>query len=187
LDFGKGTQHDQGATFFDPLNRRGRFGEKLVIGLVEYEKRTSGKFFDKGGEFGVGDASAGGVVRGSDEDEPNIGIDTGGEAGEVVMEVAIGDFFEGDAKKSGHESIDGESVGGGEDATLARQSVGVVAELDNFIGAATEDNVVWGEPVELCDRLAKGESSAVGIEVGKFERVSDRLEGTGGWAEWIFV
>ncbi len=79
---------------------------------------------------------------GSDEDEPNIGIDTGGEAGEVVMEVAIGDFFEGDAEKSGHESIDGE----GEDATLAGESVGVVAELDNFIRAATEDDVVWGKP-----------------------------------------
>jgi hypothetical protein len=187
LDFGKGTEHDEGATFFDPLNRGGRFGEKLVVSFVEDEEGSGGKFFDKGGEFGVGDASAGGVVRGSDEDEPNIGIDTGGEAGEVVMEVAIGDFFEGDAEKSGHESIDGESVGGGEDATLARQSVGVIAELDNFIGAATEDNVVWGEPVQLCDRLAKGESSAVWIEVGKFERVADRLEGTRGWAERIFV
>ena len=52
------------------------------------------------------------------------------------MEVAIGDFFEGDAEKSGHESIDGESVGGGEDAALAGESVGVVAELDNFIRTA---------------------------------------------------
>ena len=103
------------------------------------------------------------------------------------MEVAIGDFFEGDAEESGHEPIDGEGVGGGEDATLARQSVGVIAELDNFIGAATEDNVVWGEPVQLCDRLAKGESSAVWIEVGKFEGVADRLKGAGGWSEWIFV
>ena len=59
--------------------------------------------------------------------------------------------------------------------------------IDNFIGAAAEDDVVWGEPVQFCDRLAKGESSAVGIEVGKFERVADRLEGTGGWAERIFV
>ena len=103
------------------------------------------------------------------------------------MKVAIGDFFEGDAEKSGHEPIDGEGVGGGEDAALARESVGVVAELDNFIRTAAEDDVVWGEPVQFCDRLAKGESSAVGIEVGKFERVADRLEGTGGWSEWIFV
>jgi hypothetical protein len=35
--------------------------------------------------------------------------------------------------------------------------------------------------------LAKGESSAVGIEVGKFEGVADRLKGAGGWSEWIFV
>jgi hypothetical protein len=187
LDFGKGTQHDEGATFFDPLNRVGRFGKKLVVSFVEDEEGSGGKFFDKGGEFGVGDTSAGGVVGGGDEDEPNIGIDTGGEAGEVVMEVAIGDLFEGDAEKSGHESIDGEGVGGGEDAALAGESVGVVAELDNFIRAATEDDVVWGKPVQFCDRLAKGESSAVGIEVGKFEGVADRLEGAGGWSEWIFV
>jgi hypothetical protein len=63
------------------------------------------------------------------------------------MEIAIGDFFERDMEEPSHEAIDGEGVGGGENAPLAWLGVGVVAEFDDFVGAATEDDVVGGEAV----------------------------------------
>jgi hypothetical protein len=103
------------------------------------------------------------------------------------MKIAIGDLFEGNAEEAGHESVNGEGVGGGEDFALSRQGVGVVTEFDDFVGAATEDDVIGGEPVQLCDRLAEGEAGAVGVEVGEIERVANGLEGGGGGAEGIFV
>jgi hypothetical protein len=121
-----------------------RFGDEFVVGFVEDEEWAVGKFLDEGSEFAVGDAGTGGVIGGSEEDEADIVLQAGGKAGEVVMEIAIGDFFEGNMEESSHEAIDGEGVGGGENAALAWLSVGVVAEFDDFVGAATEDYVVGG-------------------------------------------
>ena len=49
------------------------------------------------------------------------------------MEIPIGNLLERSAEEAGHESIDGEGVGGGEDFALSGQGVGVVAEFDNFV------------------------------------------------------
>ena len=163
----------------DPLDGGGRFGDKFVVGFVEDEEWAVGELLDKGGEFGVGDTGTGGIIGGGEEDEADVGFQAGGEAGEVVMEIAIGDFFEGDMKEAGHEAIDGEGVGGGEDAALAWLGVGVVAEFDDFVGAATEDDVVGGESVGLGDGLAEVESAAVGVEVGMIERIANGLDGEG--------
>ena len=103
------------------------------------------------------------------------------------MEIAIGDFFEGDMKEASHEAIDGEGIGGGEDAALAWLGIGVVAEFDDFVGAATEDDVVGGESVGLGDGLAEVESATVGVEVSMVEAIANGLEGAGGGAEGVFV
>jgi hypothetical protein len=179
LDFGEGAKEDEGAAFSNPLNGRGRFGDEFVVGFVENKEWAVGKFLDKGGEFGVRDTGAGGVIRGSEEDEADIVLQAGGEAGEVVMEIAIGDFFERDMEESSHEAVDGEGIGGGENAALAWLSVGVVAELDDFVGAATEDDVVGSEAVGFGDGLAEVDSAAVGVEVGIIERIANGLDGEG--------
>ena len=187
LDFGEGAKEDEGAAFFNPLDGRWGFGNEFVIGFVENKEWAVGKFLDKGGQFGVGDTGAGGVIRGSEEDEADIVLQAGGEASEVVMEIAIGDFFEGDMEEPSHEAIDGEGVGGSENAALAWLGVGVVAEFDDFVGAAAEDNVVGGESVGFGDGLAEVESAAVGVEVGMIERIANGLDGERRGAEGIFV
>ena len=187
LDFGEGTEKDKGATFLDPLDGGGRFGDKFVVGFVEDEEWPVGELLDKGGEFGVGDTGTSGIIGGGEKDEADVCLQAGGEAGEVVMEIAIGDFFEGDMEETSHEAIDGEGVGGSENAALAWLGVGVVAEFDNFVGAATEDDVVGGESVGFGDGLAEVESAAVGVEVGMVEAITNGLEGAGGWAEGVFV
>ena len=187
LDFGEGAEEDEGAAFANPLDGGWRFGDEFVVGFVKDEEWAVGKFLDEGGEFGVGDAGAGGVIGGSEEDEADIVLQAGGETGKVVMEIAIGDFFEGDMEKPSHEAVDGEGVGGGENAALAWLGVGVVAEFDDFVGAATEDYVVGGETVGFGDGLAEVESAAVGVEVGMIERIANGLDGEGGGAEGIFV
>jgi len=70
---------------------------------------------------------------------------------------------------------------------LAGLGVGVVAEFDDFVGAAAEDDVVWGESVGVGDSFAECDSRTVRIEVGMFEGVSDGLESAGGRTEGIFV
>ena len=187
LDFGEGAQEDEGAAFLNPLDGGGRFGYEFVVGFVENKEWTVGKFLYEGSEFAVGDAGTGGVIGGSEEDEADIVLQAGGEASEVVMKIAIGDFFEGDMEKPSHEAVDGEGVGGGENAALAWLGVGVVAEFDDFVGAATEDDVVGGEAVGFGDGLAEVESAAVGVEVGMIERIANGLDGEGGGAEGIFV
>ena len=187
LDFGEGTENDDGAALLDPLDRGGRFGEEFVVGFVQDKEGAFGKFFNEGGQFGVGDAGAGGVIGGGEEDEANVGREAGGEAGEVVMEIAIRNLCKGNSEEAGHESINGEGVGGGENAALARKCVSVVAKFDDFVGAATEDNVIGGEAVEFGDGLAEGEAGAVGVKVGEIERVADGLQSGGGGAEGIFV
>ncbi len=171
----------------DPLDGGGRFGDEFVVGFVKDEEWTVGELLDKSGEFGVGDTCAGGVIGGSEEDESDIVLQAGGEASEVVVKIAIGDFFEGDMEEPSHEAIDGEGVGGGENAALAWLGVGVVAEFDDFVGAATEDDVVGGEAVGLGYGLAEVESAAVGVEVGMIERIANGLDSEGGGAEGIFV
>jgi len=187
LDFGESAEKDEGAAFLNPFYGGGRFGDEFVVGFVKDEEWAVGKFLDEGSEFGIGNTGTGGVVGGSEEDEPDIVFKAGGKAGEVVMEIAIGDFFEGDMKEPSHEAIDGEGVGGGENAALAWLGVGVVAEFDDFVGAATEDDVVGGEAVGFSDGLAEVESAAVGVEVGMIERIANGLDGEGGGAEGIFV
>ncbi len=187
LDFGKGAEEDDGAALLNPLDGGGRFGDEFVVGFVKDEEWAVGKFLDEGGEFGVGDASTGGVVGGSKEDEADIVLQAGGEAGEVVMKIAIRDLFEGDMEEPSHEAIDGEGVCGGKNAALAWLSVGVVAEFDDFVGAATEDDVVGGEAVGFGDGLAEVESATVGVEVSMIERVTNGLDGEGRGAEGIFV
>jgi hypothetical protein len=49
------------------------------------------------------------------------------------MEITIGNLLERNTEEASHQSIDGEGVGGGEDFALSGQSVGVVAEFDNFV------------------------------------------------------
>ncbi len=187
LDFGESAKEDEGAAFLNPLDGGWRFGDKFVVGFVEDEEWAVGKFLDEGSEFAVGDTGTGGVIGGSKEDEADILLQASGEAGEVVMKIAIGDFFEGDMKEPSHEAIDGEGVGRGENAALAWLSVGVVAEFDDFVGAATEDDVVGGEAVGFGDGLAEVESAAVGVEVSMIERIANGLDGEGGGAEGIFV
>ena len=171
----------------NPLDGGGRFGDEFVVGFVENEEWTVGKFLDEGSEFGIGNAGTGGVIWGSEEDEADIVLQAGGEAGEVVMEIAIGDFLERDMEESSHEAVDGEGIGGGENATLAWLSVGVVAEFDDLVGAAAEDNVVGGEAVGFGDGLSEVESATVGVEVGMIERIANGLDGAWGRAEGIFV
>jgi hypothetical protein len=187
LDFGESAKEDEGAAFLNPLDGGGRFGDEFVVGFVEDEEWAVGKFLDEGSEFAVGDTGTGGVIGGSKEDEADILLQAGGEAGEVVMKIAIGDFFEGDMKEPSHEAIDGEGVGRCENAALAWLSVGVVAEFDDFVGAATEDDVVGGEAVGFGDGLAEVESATVGVEVSMIERIANGLDGEGGGAERIFV
>ena len=187
LDFGEGAEEDEGAAFANPLDGGWRFGDEFVVGFVKDEEWAVGKFLDEGGEFGVGDAGAGGVIGGSEEDEADIVLQAGGETGKVVMEIAIGDFFEGNMEEPSHEAIDGEGVGGGENAALAWLGVGVVAEFDDFVGAATENDVVGGEAVGFGDGLAEVESAAVGVEVGMIERIANGLDGEGGGPKGIFV
>ena len=81
------------------------------------------------------------------------------------MEVAVGDFLERNAEEFGHESVDGEGIGGGEDLAFSRAGKGVVAELDDLVGAATKDDVVAGETVKFGDGVPQGEAAAVGIKV----------------------
>ena len=179
LDFGEGTEKDKGATFLDPLDGGRRFGDKFVVGFVEDEEWAVGELLDKGGEFGVGDTGTSGIIGGGEEDEADVCLQAGGKAGEVVMEIAIGDFFERDMEESSHEAVDGEGIGGGENATLAWLSVGVVAEFDDFVGAAAEDDVVGGEAVGFGDGLTEVESATVGVEVGMIERIANGLDGEG--------
>jgi len=171
----------------DPADGGRRVGEEFVVSLVENEERAGGKFFDEGGQLRVGDAGAGGIVGGGDEDEARLGGEACDESGEVVMEVAVGHLLQGDAEELGHEAVDGEGVGGGQHLAFARAGEGVVAELDDFVGAAAEDDVVAGEAVEFGDGVAQGEPAAVGIKVGVGEAVADGLEGAGGGAERVFV
>ena len=133
LDFGEGTEKDKGATFLDPLDGGGRFGDKFVIGFVEDEKGAGGKFFHESGELSIRNTGTGGVVGGGDEYEPNIWGEARREACEVVMKIPIGNFLERNTEEASHKSVDGEGVGGGEDFALSGQSVGVVAEFDNFV------------------------------------------------------
>jgi len=179
LDFGEGTEEDEGTTFLDPLDGGRRFGDKFVVGFVEDEEWAVGELLDKGGEFGVGDTGTSGIIGGGEEDEADVCLQAGGKAGEVVMEIAIGDFFERDMEESSHEAVDGEGIGGGENATLAWLSVGVVAEFDDFVGAAAEDDVVGGEAVGFGDGLTEVESATVGVEVGMIERIANGLDGEG--------
>ena len=74
LDFGEGAEEDEGATFLDPLDGGGRFGDKFVVGFVEDEEWAVGKLLDKGGEFGVGNTGAGGIIGGGEEDEADVGF-----------------------------------------------------------------------------------------------------------------
>ena len=180
LDFGKGAEEDDGAALLNPSDGGGRFGDEFVVGFVKDEEWAVGKFLDEGSQFAVRDTGAGGVIGRSEEDEADIVLQAGGEASEVVMKIAIGDFFEGDMEKPSHEAVDGEGVGGGENAALAWLGVGVVAEFDNFVGAATEDDVVGGESVGFGDGLAEVESAAVGVEVGMVEAIANGLDGEGG-------
>ena len=187
LHFGESSENDDGATFSDPLNGGGRFRDEFVVGFVEDEERTGGEFFDEGGQLGIGDAGAGGVVGGGEEDEADLGGEAGGETGEIVVKVAIGHFLKGNAEEAGHETVNGEGVGGGENFALAGQGESVVAEFDNFIGAAAEDDVIGSKAVKFGDGLAKGETGAVGVEMGEVERVANGLEGAGGGSERILV
>jgi len=187
LDFGKSSENHQRAAFLHPADGRRGLGDELVIGLVEDKQGASGKFFHKGGEFCVGDSSPGGVVRRSEEDQSDVLFQTGRKSGEVVMEISVGDLFKGNPKESGHKTVDGECIGGSKNPTLAGLREGVVAKLDNFIRAATENNMVAGESVGSSDGVAKGESGTVGIEVGVLEGVADSLKGAGGGSEGILV
>jgi hypothetical protein len=168
LDLGKSAKDDDGTALFDPGNGGRRFRDKFVVGFVKNQKGAGGKFFNKGGEFCIWDPSAGGVVRGGKEYETNIVLKAGGKPGEVVMEIAVGHFFERNGKKASHQPVDSKRVSGGEDAALAGLGVGVVAKFDDFVGAAAEDDVVWGEAMGVGDGFAEGDSRAVRIEVGMF-------------------
>jgi hypothetical protein len=187
LDFGKSAKDDDGTALFDPGNGGRRFRDKFVVGLVEDEEGTGGKFFNKGGEFCVWDPGAGGIVRGGKKYETNIVLKAGRKSGEVVMEIAVGNFLERNSKEASHQAVDSKRVSGGENAALAGLGVSVVAEFDDFVGATSEDDVVWGESVGVCDGFAEGDSRAVRIKVGMFEGVSDGLESAGGRTEGIFV
>jgi hypothetical protein len=133
LDFGEGAKNDDGATFLYPLDGGGRFRDEFVVGFVEDEKGASRKFFYEGGEFGIRNTGAGGVIGGGDEYEADIGGETCREACEVVMKIPIGNLLKRNTEEASHQSVDGEGVGGGEDFALSGQSVGVVAEFDNFV------------------------------------------------------
>ena len=63
----------------------------------------------------------------------------------------------------------------------------MVAELDDFVGAATEDDVVARQAVKLGDGVTQGESAAIRIEVGVGQLVTDGLQGGRGGAERVFV
>ena len=187
LDLGEGAKDDDGTALFDPGDGGGRFRNELVIRLVQDEKGPGGKFFNKGGELRVGDAGAGGVVGRGEEHEANIVPEAGGEPGEVVMKIAVGHLLKRNSKEAGHQAVDGESVGGGQNAALAGVGVGVVAEFDDFVGATAENDVIRGEAVGAGDGFAEGDSRTIGIEVGMLEGVADGLEGAGGGAERVFV
>ncbi len=103
------------------------------------------------------------------------------------MEFAVGNLLKRDAKEPGHETVDGEGVSGGEHLAFPGAGEGVVAELDDFVGAAAEDDVVAGEAVELGDGLAEGEAAAVGVKMGVGEAIPDRLEGGGRGAQRILI
>ena len=133
LDFGEGAKNDDGATFLYPLDRGGRFRDEFVVGFVEDEKGAGRKFFYEGGEFGIRNTGAGGVVGGGEEYEADIGGEACREACEVVMKIPIGNLLERNTEEASHQSVNGEGVGGGEDFALSGQSVGVVAEFDNFV------------------------------------------------------
>ncbi len=62
LHFRKGAEDDHRLSFPDPADGGGRFRDEFVVGLVEDKEGSGGKFFDKSGEFRVGDAGAGGIV-----------------------------------------------------------------------------------------------------------------------------
>jgi hypothetical protein len=49
------------------------------------------------------------------------------------MKIPIGNLLKRNTEEASHKSIDGEGIGGGEDFALSGQSVGVVAEFDNFV------------------------------------------------------
>jgi hypothetical protein len=169
LDLGKSAKDDDGTALFDPGNGGRRFRDKFVVGLVEDEEGAGGKFFNKGGEFCVWDPGAGGIVRGGKKYETNIVLEAGRKSGEVVMEIAVGHFLERNSKEASHQAVDSKRVSGGENPTLARLGVSVVAEFDDFVGATAEDDVVWSESVGVCDGFAEGDSRTVRIEVGMFE------------------
>ena len=133
MDFGEGAKNDEGATFFYPLDGGGRFRNEFVVGFVEDEKGAGGKFFHESSELSIRNTGTGGVVGGGDEYEPNIWGEARREACEVVMKIPIGNFLERNTEEASHKSVDGECVGGGEDFALSGQSVGVVAEFDNFV------------------------------------------------------
>ena len=98
LDFGKGAENDDGTALLHPLDGGGRFGNEFVVRFVQDKEGAGREFFNKGFEFCVGNAGASGVVGRGEEDKANIIPDPGGEAGEVVVEIAIGHLFEGDTE-----------------------------------------------------------------------------------------
>ena len=103
------------------------------------------------------------------------------------MKVAVGNFLKGDAEEASHETVDGESVGGGEDPAFAGLSEGVIAEFNDLVGAAAKDDVIAGEAVFLGNSIAQGKSGAIGIEVRMLESIANGLEGFGGGSQRVFV
>ena len=195
LDFGEGAEEDDGAAFLNPLDGGGRFGDEFVVGFVENEEWTVGKFLDEGSEFGIGNAGTGGVIWGSEENEADIALQAGGEAGEVVMEIAIGDFFERDMEESSHEAVDGEGVGGGENEALdfgesAKEDEGAAffnpldggGRFGDELVVGFVENKEWtvGKFLDEGSQFGVGDACAGGVIGGSEEDESDIVLQAGG-------
>jgi hypothetical protein len=103
------------------------------------------------------------------------------------VEVPVGNLLERDAKEPGHEAIDSKGVGRGQHLAFSRAGKGVVAELNNLVGAAAEDHVVTGQAVKFGDGVPQRETAAIRIKVSVKKTVPDGLQGGGGWTERVLV
>ncbi len=166
---------------------RRRVVEELVVRLVEHAHDVHRQAVDELVERLVGDARAARVVRVGDEHQFGFRRDRLAHRVEVVrVQVAERHLDAFRLEHLRHDRVD-DKCPVADDDLVARPDKGVVEELDDFVGAAAEDEVVHPDAELFRQRPAQVKPAAVGIEVRRFQRLPHGGDGFRRGAERVLV